>query len=75
MSKQKHIIEVTPPEYQQIRENYVFQNYKCPVCNGRGHFSPHQVGYDKWVKTLCDYCEATGKVKANVEIKWCPDFD
>lgn len=75
MSTPKHVLEVTPPEHQQIRETYKFYNYKCPVCNGQGHFMSEQVGYDEFVSPECDYCEGTGKVKAEVEIKWSPDFD
>lgn len=74
MSKQQHIISVTPPEYQQIRENMVFSNYTCPACDGKCTFS-EQIGRDEWKTTTCDYCEGTGKVKAEVEIKWQPDYD
>ncbi len=75
MSNQKHIIEVQPPEHQQIRENYVFCNYKCPVCNGRGYFLPRQVGHDEWEIAECDYCGGSGRIKAKIEIKWSPDYD
>lgn len=75
MSEQKHIIDVVPPEFEQIRETYKFSNYKCPKCNGRGHFSTEQVGYDTFLTPECDYCEGAGKVEAEVTIKWSPDFD
>lgn len=75
MSAQKHVIEVSPPEYQQVRERYEFHNYKCPVCNGQGHFLPEQVGHDEWRTPVCDYCEGTGKVKAKVKIEWSADLD
>ena len=75
MSNQKHVIEILPPEQQQVWEKYEFVNYKCPACNGRGHFMTEQVGYDEFVSPECDYCEGTGRVKASVEINWSPDFD
>ncbi|MDD4116494.1 MAG: hypothetical protein PHG27_13070 [Massilibacteroides sp.] len=75
MSNQKHVIEIVPPEYQQIREEYEFVNYQCPVCNGQGHFLPCQVGHDEWETTECDYCGGSGRVKAKIEIKWSPDYD
>ena len=48
MSTQKHIIEVTPPKYEQVRETMEFRNY--------------------------NYCEGTGKVMAEVTIKWRADY-
>lgn len=74
MSKQRNIIEITPPEYQQVRENMFFRNYTCPVCNGKGSFT-EQTGYNEWESTVCDYCDGTGKVKAVVNIKWQPDYE
>lgn len=75
MSKQNHVIEITPPEYQKVWEKYEYVNYRCPVCNGQGNFLPNQIGHDKWETKECDYCGGTGRVKANVEIKWSPDYD
>ena len=74
MSKQQHIISVTAPDYQTIRENMTLRNFTCPVCNGKGSFS-EQTGRDEWETTVCDYCDGTGKVKAVVEIDWKPDYD
>ncbi|WP_143813418.1 hypothetical protein [Parabacteroides provencensis] len=74
MSKQHHIINVTPPEYQQVHESMTFGNYTCPVCNGRGSFIPEQVAHNHWQSKTCDYCDGTGKVKADVQISWKPDY-
>lgn len=73
MSTQKHIIEVTPPKYEQVHERMEFRNYTCPVCNGRGGFT-EEVGHDHYQTKTCDYCEGTGKVKAEVTIKWRADY-
>ena len=74
MSECKHIIEITPPKYQEISERKIFRGYKCPVCGGRGGFS-EQVGHDEYKTTTCDYCDGTGRVKAEVEIRWRADYD
>ena len=73
MSTQKHIIEVTPPKYEQVHERMEFRNYTCPVCNGRGGFT-EEVGHDQYQTKTCDYCEGTGKVMAEVTIKWRVDY-
>lgn len=74
MSKQAHTIEVCPPRYQEIREQMVFRNYRCPKCNGRRGFT-EQTGFNEHTTKECDYREGTGKVKAEVQINWKPDFD
>lgn len=74
MSTQHHTINVTPPIYQQVHENMIFSNYKCPVCNGRGFFT-EQIAHNEWTSKSCNYCDGTGKVKAVVHIKWQPDYE
>lgn len=74
MSKQQYIINVTPPDYQSIREDMIFRNFTCPACNGKGSFY-EQTGREEWETSICDYCDGTGKVKAMVEIKWKPDYE
>lgn len=73
MSTPKYIIEVTPPKYEQVRETMEFRNYTCPACNGRGGFT-EEVGHDQYQTKTCNYCEGTGKVKAEVTIKWRADY-
>lgn len=73
MSEQKQIITIAPPKYEQIREQMLFRNYTCPVCHGQGGFS-EQVGRDDYRTKTCDYCDGTGRVKAEVEIHWRPDY-
>ncbi len=74
MSKQQHIITVSPPAYQQVHEQMAFSNYVCPVCHGKGSFT-EQTGREEWKTTICDYCDGTGKVKAEVDIRWKPDYE
>lgn len=74
MSKQAHTIEVTPPRYQQIREKMAFRGYRCPVCNGQGGRT-EQTSFNEHTYKECDYCEGTGKVRAEVQILWKPDFE
>ena len=73
MSTQKHIIEIGPPKYQEINERMTFRNFTCPVCGGQGGFS-ERVGHDAYRATACDYCDGTGRVKAEVLIKWGADY-
>lgn len=69
MSKQAHVIEVTPPVYEDKVEQMIFCNYKCPVCYGRGFLSQN----DDEVK-YCHYCEGSGRVRARVTINWEADL-
>ena len=46
--------------------------YRCPVCKGQGGIS-EQVGFNQFKETKCDYCQGTGKVKAEIQINWKPD--
>ena len=73
MSEYKQVVEIAPPRYQEVRERTVFGGYRCPVCDGRGGFS-EQTGRDEYKTTPCDYCDGTGHVKAEVTIKWRPDY-
>lgn len=73
MSTQKYIIEIEPPTYQQVRETMEFRNYRCPVCNGQGGFT-EEVSHDHYQTKNCDYCEGTGKVKAEVTVNWRADY-
>lgn len=72
MSTQKRIIEVVPPHFQEVWEKLVLPGYRCPVCGGQGG-SSEQIGFNKYKETKCDYCQGTGKVKAEVQINWKPD--
>ena len=73
MSVQKYIIEIEPPKYQEVSERKTCRNFICPVCNGRGGFT-EQIGKDDYKTTTCDYCDGTGRVKAEVTIKWGADY-
>ncbi len=72
MSTQKQLVEITPPDYQQVHETMIFRGYQCPVCNGQGAFI-HYYAHDDYETTPCDYCDATGKLKAEVRITWNSD--
>lgn len=74
MSELKSFLEVKPPLYEQIRENKTVGNITCPKCNGRCGFQ-EETGRNEYRNTTCDYCEGTGKVKAEILINWKPDFD
>lgn len=73
MSEQKHIIEIVPPAYEQVREQMHFLNFRCPVCHGQGSHT-EQIGHDDYKTEPCDYCDGTGKVRAEVTVIWKADY-
>ena len=73
MSTHKRFIEVIPPKHQKVWEKMELTGYRCPICKGRGG-NTEQVGFNKYEETKCDYCQGTGKVKAEIQINWKPDF-
>lgn len=72
MSRRKSIIEVAPPRFQELRESIILTGYLCPVCNGRGQFD-EEIGREEYRTIACDYCQGTGRVRAEVLISWKPD--
>ena len=74
MSKQILHIELDPPSNTK-QEVILASNFKCPACNGRGYFSSYSPGEKDKGKTSCTQCDATGRLKAKVEIIWSPDFN
>lgn len=55
------------------------KGFKCPSCEGRGYFE-NGVGYHgsekgEVIKTDCNRCGGTGKLCADVVIRWSPDED
>lgn len=69
MSEQRYIIEVEPPRWTTETEKKEFHNFTCPNCNGGGGFVDE---LDKY--TSCGRCDGTGKIMAEVIIKWRPDY-
>lgn len=39
MSRAKHVMEITPPDYGIREEREVFRGYRCPRCGGEGSFT------------------------------------
>ena len=72
MSESRHIISIEPARYEQVHERFTFHNFVCPKCHGQGGFRENE-GHNHSRFTECDYCEGTGKVKAEVMIKWGAD--
>lgn len=67
------MMEIKPPLYEQVRENETVSNFKCPKCNGRCGFT-EEVGRNEYRDKTCDYCDGTGKIKAEILINWKPDY-
>jgi DnaJ-class molecular chaperone len=71
MSKNKQIIEVTPPEYGNCKEGVVLSGFDCPRCSGRGWVPDY--GIKETVRTGCERCGGMGRLRANVSIEWEED--
>lgn len=72
MSVQEHVVRICPPEHEVPEERYHFGNYTCPSCNGRGCFT-EETGRDEFKSVACRRCGGTGKVRAEVSVRWLPD--
>lgn len=73
MSKQKHIIEIEPTEYNCQQEKMFFSGFRCPKCGGKGGFTEN-IGWDEYKTTSCTFCDGTGKIMGEVLINWLPDY-
>lgn len=72
MSQLKQYFEIAPQELDIPKESKIVYGFKCPTCRGRGHHTDHQNGGIK--RKECKRCNGTGKLRAEVEIRWQPDY-
>jgi hypothetical protein len=78
MSERKHTIEISPPacfDHNGQTERYSESGFKCPRCNGRGHFMPVEVEKDRYEEVKCSSCLGTGRLRADVLIRWIAESD
>ncbi len=71
MSKLKHMVELTPPDYLSTEQRLTSPGMECGYCHGRGTF----VYDDRWgddVVRICPVCRGEGRVDAEITIKWKP---
>lgn len=69
MSKEKVIIEVKAPRMRTTEERLAVNGLECGCCYGNGYFwGVDEDGHD--VKVPCAICNGSGRVDAEVRIKW-----
>ncbi|MFV0484352.1 MAG: hypothetical protein ACK5MG_09715 [Bacteroidales bacterium] len=67
MSKKQQVLIIEPDKYySQKPERITFADFECPTCNGmKGTWC---ISNDEFTK--CDRCKGTGRLEAEVEIRW-----
>ncbi|NDV45489.1 hypothetical protein D0T49_00280 [Paludibacter sp. 221] len=79
MSKKEVILRIKPPITGLRSDSEVFRYdaFKCPSCQGRGYFTKnneyHGSAGDDIDITDCHRCNGTGRLCANIVIRWMPD--
>ena len=72
MSKERHIIEITPGKMSigcRMTESIESNNHSCPYCQGNGyHWQEDE--YQERYKKECPICKGSGKLNAVVTIEW-----
>ena len=66
MSSKHRMIWLTPPVYGSKEERIESRGYTCEYCHGQGGFLKDSEG------KICPVCEGSGKMDAEVTIKWKP---
>jgi len=72
MSNTSQSIMISPPDFNYMDEKFTVMNVQCPSCNGRGYQFTTEHGERNTI--ACERCDSTGKLKADIEIKWKPDY-
>jgi DnaJ-class molecular chaperone len=73
MSEIEEIIRISPPAYIKNSESetmHALTGFRCPACKGSGAFLPQQVGRDEYEDVICEACGGTGRLKAEITIRW-----
>ncbi|HCC51462.1 MAG TPA: hypothetical protein DEQ30_04900 [Porphyromonadaceae bacterium] len=74
MSTQKQSVEIQPKK-DFNKEKFFVYNVQCPACNGKGSHTGYTPGKKDPDITPCKQCDATGKLKAEIDIIWTPYYD
>ena len=75
MSRKSEVLTIEPGRFlgRLHDEHCTSAGHECSYCNGRGAFTPTQVGYDEYVDNPCPVCGGAGQLKAEITIHWSPD--
>jgi DnaJ-class molecular chaperone len=69
MSKYRNIIEVQVDKDTPASEEFLYRGFTCPRCHGKGFRCESRKNKP------CEFCDATGKLKAHITIDFLPDHD
>lgn len=72
MSRIKTVLELTPPDFAIREEHLLSAPMTCGYCHGQGYFLGFVHPYGDEGTTECPMCKGSGKVEAEVRIKWKP---
>jgi hypothetical protein len=70
MSEKIQILKLIPPQYGNDVEKTECDGFACPHCNGNGWIKDWGAKRDEPVVIDCDRCGGSGKLKAEVVVKW-----
>ena len=74
MSRKEQVLIIKPFSSLVKTENYVFSDFECPYCNGRGGFADNtNANYftdPDW--KVCGLCDGAKRLIANVTVEWNP---
>lgn len=73
MSSKHRMIWLTPPVYGSKEERIESRGYECEYCHGQGGFAGERSSPDGSEWRVCPVCEGSGKMDAEVTIKWKPN--
>lgn len=78
MSKQLSLLQVEPDKLDWENKPEVMKIIaECPMCKGEGCFRKaknyHGSAKDKYTITQCIRCKGTGRLKADIIIRWTAD--
>lgn len=66
------MIWLTPPVYGSKEERIESRGYTCEYCHGQGGFLGDRNSPNDSEWKICPVCEGSGKMDAEVTIKWKP---
>lgn len=73
MSSKHRMIWLTPPVYGCKEERIESRGYTCEYCHGQGGFLGDRSSPTDSEWKICPVCEGSGKMDAEVTIKWKPN--
>lgn len=72
MSSKNQMIFLEAPLYGGLEEHIVSRGHTCRYCHGQGGFLGDRSSPNGSEWKICPVCEGSGKMDAEVTIKWKP---